>query len=237
MKAKPKYPKFSTPPSNPPPPLVYDPPTGPLNVVHVDDHILVLSKPAGLLSVPGKNPEHADCLESRAKAEFPQSLLVHRLDLETSGLFLMAMNKDAQGNLGKQFERRKVRKTYTAEVFGKPAQDSGTIDLPLICDWDRRPMQKVCHDTGKPARTDWHVKMRFEKSTKVRLEPLTGRSHQLRVHMMEIGHPILGDPFYAEGEALKASDRLMLHASRLEFHHPEDGRIVVFEDEFLRHFF
>lgn len=212
------------------PELIYNPPMGKLCVVHVDEHILVLSKPAGLLSVPGRAPEHADCLEMRAKEAFPEGLLVHRLDMATSGLFLMAMNKVAQGNLGKQFERRKVRKTYMAEVFGRIEKDCGTIDLPLICDWDRRPMQKICYEMGKSAQTDWEVIERFEKSTLVKLMPLTGRSHQLRVHMMEIGHSILGDQFYADGEALKASDRLMLHASRLEFHHPEDGRIVVFED-------
>ena len=216
--------------SNPPPPLVYDPPRGPLNVLHQDDDLLVLSKPAGLLSVPGKGAELQDSLELRARTEFPQALLVHRLDMDTSGVFLMAMNKDAQANLGKQFERRKTEKVYIAEVWGSPEEDSGRIDLPLRCDWENRPRQMVCYEHGKPSQTDWEVLARGEHSTRMLLKPITGRSHQLRVHMEQLGHPILGEMFYAPDNVRDAAERLLLHAESLTIHHPKDGERVTFTD-------
>ena len=207
--------------------FTYAPPEGPLDVVYHDADLLVLNKPSGLLSVPGKAAEHADCLESRAKAAFPGALLVHRLDMDTSGLMVFAMNKAAQRHLGLQFERRHVVKTYEALVWGQPA-DEGEVDLPLIVDWPNRPLQRVDHERGKQAHTAWAVIAREATYARLRLRPTTGRSHQLRVHMQAIGHPILGDRFYAKGEALGAAGRLCLHALSLEIFHPVGGERKTF---------
>ncbi len=207
--------------------FTYAPPDGPLDVVHQDDDLLVLNKPSGLLSVPGKAAEHADCLEARAKAAFPEVLLVHRLDMDTSGLMIFAMNKAAQRHLGLQFERRHVEKFYEALVWGQPA-DAGEVDLPLIVDWPNRPLQMVDHERGKKAHTAWEVLARDATHARVRLAPTTGRSHQLRVHMLAIGHPILGDRFYAKGEVLSAASRLCLHAETLRVFHPSGGAREVF---------
>ena len=208
--------------------FTYAPPTGPLDVVHKDADLLVLNKPSGLLSVPGKAAEHADCLEARAKVAFPEALLVHRLDMDTSGLMVFAMNKAAQRHLGLQFERRHVAKTYEALVWGQPA-DAGEVDLPLIVDWPNRPLQMVDHERGKKAHTAWEVIAREATHARLRLSPTTGRSHQLRVHMLAIGHPILGDRFYAKGEALTAAPRLCLHALSLEVFHPNGGARTRFQ--------
>lgn len=211
-------------------PLDYSPPQEPLNILHRDEHILVLSKPAGLLSVPGKGADVQDSLETRAKAEFPEALLVHRLDMDTSGVFIMAMNKQAQRNLGLQFERRKTEKRYIARVAGVVEGDEGKIDLPLRCDWPNRPLQMVCYEHGKPAQTSWRVLERGDDSTLVELTPITGRSHQLRVHMLELGHPILGDCFYAPDAVFDAAPRLLLHAQKLQLHHPDGGAVTLFTD-------
>ena len=209
--------------------FVYDPPMEPyLEVLHVDDDILVLNKPSGLLSVPGKAAEHADCVERRAREKFPEARIVHRLDMDTSGVFLLAMNPSAHRHLGLQFERRMTDKTYVAEVFGHPVTNTGTVTLPLRCDWPNRPKQMVCFEHGRSAHTDWEVLERRRRSTRLRLNPLTGRSHQLRVHMLALGLPILGDRFYASGDALKASERLCLHAESLTLHHPANGERVTF---------
>lgn len=210
-------------------PFVYLPPSDPIEVIHLDDDLLLVNKPSGLLSVPGKAPEHADCLETRVKTELTQALLVHRLDMDTSGVMVFAMNKAAQRHMGLQFERRHIRKTYLADVFGQMEGDVGAVDLPLIVDWPNRPLQKICHETGKKAQTGWKVLSRHNDRTRVELKPLTGRSHQLRVHMLAIGHPILGDRFYATGRALAASERLRLHAQSLVLHHPTGGERVQFE--------
>lgn len=207
--------------------FIYAPPNEPLKVLHVDEDVLILDKPSGLLSVPGRPVEHADCLESRARAAFPTSLQVHRLDMDTSGVMVFAMNPKAQRHIGLQFERRKVDKSYVALVWGQP-EDSGAVDLPLIVDWPNRPLQMVDYNRGKRAHTDWQVVKRETDFARVQLMPTTGRSHQLRVHMLAIGHPILGDRFYATGDALAARDRLCLHAEMLEIHHPSDGRRVRF---------
>lgn len=196
------------------------PPDDALPVVHLDEHMIVLDKPSGLLSVPGKGEALADCLEARVQARHPNALTVHRLDRDTSGLVVMAMSPQSQRHLGLQFERRKLAKTYIAIVSGVIAADDGEIDLPLIADWPNRPLQKVCHETGKPALTRWRVLERTGGATRVQLEPHTGRSHQLRVHMRELGHSILGDPLYGDAES---APRLMLHAHTLELHHPADG--------------
>ncbi len=207
--------------------FTYAPPSGPLDVVHRDVDLLVLNKPSGLLSVPGKAAKHADCLEARAKAAFPEALLVHRLDMDTSGLMIFAMNKAAQRHLGLQFERRHVEKSYEALVWGQPA-DTGEVDLPLIVDWPNRPLQIVDHTRGKKAHTAWEVIAREATHARLRLMPTTGRSHQLRVHMLAIGHVILGDRFYAKGEALSAAPRLCLHALSLELFHPTGGARTTF---------
>jgi tRNA pseudouridine32 synthase/23S rRNA pseudouridine746 synthase len=209
--------------------FVYAPPLQPyLPVLHVDEDLLVIDKPSGLLSVPGKAAEHADCAEKRAQERFPSARIVHRLDMDTSGVMVLAMNGAAHRHLGLQFERRKTAKVYIAEVWGQPPEDAGEIDLPLICDWPNRPKQMVSFEHGKPALTRWQVIERREKTCRVRLFPYTGRSHQLRVHMLSIGHPIAGDRFYATGEALAASDRLALHAESLELHHPVGGDRIIF---------
>ncbi|MFC6761169.1 pseudouridine synthase [Sulfitobacter porphyrae] len=201
----------------------YYPPQDPLVILHEDAEVLLVDKPSGLLSVPGKGPHLADCLLTRVQQVFPGALLVHRLDRDTSGVMIFAMTPYAQRHLGLQFEKRMTRKTYVARVWGVLAEPAGTIDLPLIVDWPNRPLQKVCHDTGKPAQTDWKRIKDEGDTARVRMFPRTGRSHQLRVHMLSIGHPILGDPFYATGPA-RDYPRLMLHSEELRFNHPQGGR-------------
>ena len=204
----------------------YNPPMDPLDILHEDAQIVAVNKPAGLLSVPGRGEHLADCLLSRVKAAFPDALLVHRLDRDTSGVIVFALTPHAQRSLSMQFEQRATKKTYVARLWGRLEPKAGTVDLPLIVDWPNRPRQMVCHDTGKPAVTDWKV-MKYAslpdgEETRVRLLPKTGRSHQLRVHMLALGHPILGDPLYAEGAAA-AFPRLMLHSEELRINHPEGG--------------
>ena len=209
------------------PDFVYAPPDVPLTILHEDRHILVLDKPAGLLSVPGKLEGRQDCLLSRLQAARWDALLVHRLDCDTSGVMIFARTKAAQGFLGQEFEQRRAQKTYVARVWGEVAGDSGHIDLPLCADWPNRPRQMVSQEHGRPAQTDWQVIGRSPGETRVRLIPHTGRSHQLRVHMLALGHPILGDPIYAEGPARDAP-RLMLHAETLSLHHPATQDRVTF---------
>ncbi|MCP5035995.1 MAG: RluA family pseudouridine synthase [Rhodobacteraceae bacterium] len=206
----------------------YSPPDEPLNILYQDHELLLVDKPSGLLSVPGKGAHLADCLLSRVQAVFPDALLVHRLDRDTSGVMVFAMTAHAQRHLGLQFEKRMIKKTYVARVYGKVEEREGRVDLPLLVDWPNRPKQHVDHENGKQAITDWKV-MRYEDgATRIRLFPQTGRSHQLRVHMLEIGHPILGDPFYATGPARDAP-RLMLHAESLRLRHPDGGKGLTFK--------
>lgn len=201
----------------------YAPPDAPPVILHEDDALVFVDKPAGLLSVPGRGPEKADCMIARLARIYPEILLVHRLDLDTSGVMVFARSPAAQRHLGNQFETRKTRKHYIARVAGRLADKEGHVDLPLIVDWPNRPRQKVCHDTGKPARTDWKLLRHEDGNSRVRLVPVTGRSHQLRVHMQAIGHPILGDTLYASGAGLNWP-RLMLHAQSLRLTHPETGQ-------------
>ncbi|MFQ1702017.1 RluA family pseudouridine synthase [Loktanella agnita] len=201
----------------------YAPPNDPLSILHDDHEVLLVDKPSGLLSVPGKGPELADCLMTRVQAVFPTALLVHRLDRDTSGVMVFALTPHAQRHLGLQFEKRQTRKTYVARVAGRITERTGTVDLPLIVDWPNRPKQMVDHENGKAAVTDWRVVRANDDETRLRLMPKTGRSHQLRVHMLAIGHPILGDPFYAQGPARDHS-RLMLHSETLQFRHPDGGQ-------------
>ncbi len=199
----------------------YQPTQDPIEIVYQDDSILVANKPAGLLSVPGRLAEHHDSLWSRLQSTYPDIQVVHRLDMATSGLMLLALTKAAERHLKKQFQYRLTHKIYYARVWGHPEQDEGDINLPLICDWPNRPRQKVCFEQGKPSQTRYQVVEREKQTSVVRLLPVTGRSHQLRVHMMALGHPILGDEFYAHEEARQSSDRLQLHATELGFYHPE----------------
>jgi tRNA pseudouridine32 synthase/23S rRNA pseudouridine746 synthase len=206
----------------------YRPPDVPLSIVHIDDRLIVLDKPSGLLSVPGKTEGRSDCLLARLQAEYPDALLVHRLDCDTSGVIVFARDKRAQGHLGQEFEKRRAAKTYVARVAGEVEGRRGRVDLPIATDWPNRPRQMVSHAHGRAAVTDWEVVRRAPGETRLHLHPLTGRSHQLRLHMAEIGHPILGDPIYATGPA-RAAPRLMLHAQSLRLHHPSDGCEVAFE--------
>jgi tRNA pseudouridine32 synthase/23S rRNA pseudouridine746 synthase len=206
----------------------YNPPQGPLAILHHDHELLLVDKPSGLLSVPGKGEHLADCLVARVQAVFAEALLVHRLDRDTSGVMVFAMTRHAQRHLGLQFEKRQMKKTYVARVFGRVEEKTGTVDLPLIVDWPNRPLQHVDFENGKQAVTDWRVLKYEDNATRMRLFPQTGRSHQLRVHMREIGHPILGDPFYATGQAREA-ERLMLHAESLRLRHPDGGKGLTFK--------
>lgn len=218
-------------PDTPPEPDIgsaYDPPQTPLSVIHDDHEILIVDKPSGLLSVPGKGAHLADCLLSRVQEAFPTALLVHRLDRDTSGVMVFALTPHAQRHLGLQFEKRQTRKTYVARVAGRLEPATGTVDLPIAVDWPNRPRQRVDHENGRPAVTDWRVVRANDAESRVRLSPKTGRSHQLRVHMLALGHPILGDPFYAEGPARDDHPRLMLHSETLQFRHPDGGKGVRF---------
>lgn len=206
----------------------YTPPTDPIPVIFQDDDILLVDKPEGLLSVPGRGDHLADCLLSRLQALFPEVLLCHRLDRDTSGIMIFALTKVAQRKLGRAFETKRVKKRYIARVWGEVAEPKGTIDLPMIVDWPNRPLQHVNFETGKPAVTDWERLEIKDGTTRMRLMPRTGRSHQLRVHMLELGHPILGDPFYASGAAADFP-RMMLHAEGLKLEHPITGKVARFE--------
>ena len=210
------------------PDYAYNPPDVPLAILHHDSALLVVNKPAGLLSVPGKDPGKEDCLIDRLRRVFPEVLLVHRLDCDTSGVMVFALTKATQGNLGQQFEKRQTKKVYVARLSGLLEPKEGTVDLPLCVDWPNRPRQHVNHEQGKPAQTDWRVIRHDGKTTRVRLRPLPGRGPQLRVHMLALGHPILGDPIYAEGPARTDYPRMMLHAESLRLRHPELGKTMTF---------
>lgn len=205
----------------------YTPPDTDLHLLYDDAQILAVNKPHGLLSVPGRGEHLADCLISRIQLVFPEALVVHRLDRDTSGVMVFALTPFAQRNLSMQFEQRQTRKTYIARLSGLLEPKTGTVDLPLIVDWENRPRQMVCHETGKAAVTDWRVQRYEADATRVRLMPKTGRTHQLRVHMLALGHPILGDPLYATGEAADHS-RMMLHSEELRIKHPDSGVSMKF---------
>lgn len=210
--------------------------TGGLVLLHADDSLLVLDKPAGLLAVPGRGEDKQDCLSARVQAVYPDALVVHRLDQATSGLMLMARGTAMQRALSQAFENREVGKRYVAVVEGRlpspaDAQAWGLIDLPIIVDWPRRPLRIINAEHGKPSQTRWRV-LAFDaaaNTTRVELEPVTGRSHQLRVHLQALGHPILGDALYAPAEVQAKAARLLLHAAALQFTHPASGLALSFE--------
>lgn len=203
-----------------------------LSVLYADPGVLVLEKPAGLLSVPGRGPDKQDCLSRRVQDRFPDALVVHRLDMATSGLMLMARGPLAQTAMGKAFASRQVHKRYQAMAHGlMPAHDGRwqEIDLPIALDWLNRPRRVVCAATGKPSLTRWRVLAHApDGCTQLELEPVTGRSHQLRVHLLAIGHPIVGDMLYTAPAPV--ADRLMLHATQICFDHPLTGAPMAFEN-------
>jgi tRNA pseudouridine32 synthase/23S rRNA pseudouridine746 synthase len=198
-----------------------------ITCLHADAALLVLDKPAGLLSVPGRGADKQDCAATRARAQWPDALVVHRLDMATSGLLLMARGAAMQRALGMAFEARRVAKRYVAIVAGHVEPERGEVDLPLMTDWPNRPRQ-VVSPAGRPGLTRWRVLAHGHDAqgrprTRLELEPVTGRSHQLRVHLQAIGHPILGDTLYADAEGQARSARLLLHASELALAHPGSG--------------
>lgn len=212
-------------------------------LLYADDAILVLDKPAGLLAVPGRGDDKQDCLSARIRQQFPDALIVHRLDMATSGLMVMARGLDAQRTMSHAFASRAVTKRYIAVVNGHvtpPAQDWGIIDLPIVVDWPRRPLRIIDHERGKPSVTRWRVMPNdphrglpvnglATPSTRLELEPVTGRSHQLRVHLQTIGHAILGDMLYAGTDVQARASRLLLHACSLTISHPGTGQLLTFE--------
>lgn len=213
-----------------PRPFTYDPPKNPwLDVIYQDADILVLNKQPGLLTVAGNQPHLADCLQTRATEKHPSARIVHRLDKDTSGVIVLGLTAQAHANLGLQFENRQTQKTYIARIWGHPQTQSGTIDQPIMTDWPNRPKQHIDHENGRNAVTHWHVLQHETEATRVELKPQTGRSHQLRVHMLHIGHPILGDNLYAHEQALRAAENLQLHAQSLSFVHPTTEKTIQFE--------
>jgi tRNA pseudouridine32 synthase/23S rRNA pseudouridine746 synthase len=200
----------------------------PVNIVYQDEHLIVANKPAGLLSVPGKGPENQVCLANQVVKLNPNARIGHRLDQGTSGMVIFPLSYIALRNLTQHFEDKKIKKRYLAVVDGLVEQDQGEIDLPLICDWPNRPLQKVCFDHGKKAVTRYEVISRDEtlQQTRIHLYPITGRTHQLRVHMLSLGHIILGDGLYATPEIKQKAPRLLLHAQDLSFPHPITGEDI-----------
>jgi tRNA pseudouridine32 synthase/23S rRNA pseudouridine746 synthase len=198
-----------------------------ITVIYQDDSFLLINKPAGLLSLSGKHPLNKDSVHYRLVQDFPTATLVHRLDFGTSGIMLVALNKNVNANLTRQFQARTIKKTYMALLYGEMADNSGTIEFPIAKDKANFPLQKICYREGKEAVTRYRVVKKMAKnSIKVEFTPSSGRTHQLRIHSREIGHPILGCDLYATDEAFSMADRLMLHATHLEFFHPMSGEIV-----------
>lgn len=203
-------------------------------VLYADEWLLVVDKPAGMLSVAGRGPAGEDCLHARLCQHWPDAMVVHRLDMATSGLMVFARGAQAQRTLSRAFADRAVDKRYVAVVAGKPHAEKpdgegwAEIDLPLAADWPARPRQKVDAVNGRPSLTRWRAAGEgpcdWEGGTRLELQPVTGRSHQLRVHLAAIGHPIVGDALYAPEPVAGAAPRLLLHAERLALVHPADGR-------------
>ncbi len=201
-----------------------------IDILYQDASFLIINKPAGLLTVPGRNPANYDSVQTRLAAIYPSSSIVHRLDFDTSGIMVIPLNKRALSNISQQFQSRVIGKTYTAVASGIVQPDSGEIDLPIAADADNRPKYKICTVSGKKSLTEFNVieKSLADNTTRLSLHPVTGRSHQLRLHLQAIGHPILGDIFYADHESQLKSSRLLLHATRIQFHHPDTRDPVCF---------
>jgi tRNA pseudouridine32 synthase/23S rRNA pseudouridine746 synthase len=209
------------------------PPDVGLDIAYQDEFLLAINKPAGLLTTPGRGTDKQDCLFARVQQEFPQAEVVHRLDMATSGLLLFALNKSLQGKLGKLFQQRQITKRYMAVVEGQLIKKRGKIDYPLITDWPNRPLQKIDYETGKSALTYYELVAYDEKKhvSRVALKPVTGRTHQLRLHMKEIGHPIVGDNLYSSDTGSTPATRLLLHACSLEFEHPVTSLPMIIDSK------
>jgi len=208
----------------PNPAFEYNPPQAPwLDICYQDEAFLIVNKPPGLLSVPGRLPEHQDALSTRLQAAFTSCRVVHRLDMATSGLMVFALSAESHRRLSAQFERREVKKRYVCRILGQPPKREGTLKSPLICDWPERPKQKICWVQGKAAITHFRLAYSDKNTTLLFLYPVTGRSHQLRVHMQHLGFPILGDRLYAPASLVAQSSRLCLHAQALALRHPFTG--------------
>lgn len=226
--ARPQTPKAPTPHGN----AIYDTsdlPPG-FELIHADPAFLIVNKPSGLLSVPGRGAEKQDCLISRVQCDYPDALIVHRLDCDTSGLLVLARGKTVHRQLSIAFQNRSVDKRYIALIDGKLEPDAGIVDLPLIVDWPNRPLHIVDFKIGKPSQTRYRV-LDYDAAldhARVELIPETGRTHQLRVHMQALGHPILGDSLYAKDKTHTGADRLLLHAEYLSFDHPHSGERLEF---------
>jgi tRNA pseudouridine32 synthase/23S rRNA pseudouridine746 synthase len=207
--------------------LHYSPPTTPyLRILYKDEYLLVLDKPSGLLSVPGI--KFKDSLQNRAQRVYPTATVVHRLDMATSGIMLMPLQKHTHRVLSSYFQQRLIKKRYLARVYGVPKTESGEINLPLIVDWENKPKQKIDYEHGKKSQTFWRTLGTKDNESLVELNPITGRSHQLRVHMLSMEHPILGDRLYAHADALAMANRLQLHATEISFEHPDTGEHMHF---------
>jgi len=196
----------------------------PIRILYEDADLLLVRKPHLLLTIPGRHPLNKDCLITRLQQDYPSASVVHRLDLDTSGIMVIPLNRASHAHISRQFQLRQVEKSYVAEVWGRVEQEQGEIDLPIACDWDNRPRQMICHQRGRAALTRYEVLRRGIDRSRLLLKPVTGRSHQLRIHMRELGHPILGCDMYAHDRALAMSPRLLLHATELAFTHPVSGR-------------
>lgn len=207
------------------------PPHISLDIVFEDEFLLILNKPSGLLSVPGRGDDKKDCLISRVKSEYPDALIVHRLDMSTSGLMILARGKEMESYLSILFQQRKVKKKYIAVVSGIVNQKLGEINLPLMTDWPNRPKQKVDFESGKASITKYSVLSYDEDSSRIELIPVTGRTHQLRIHMQSVNHAILGDELYADEDTINKSSRLLLHACYLSFKHPVSDEILEFNSD------
>ena len=201
--------------------------------IYQDEHMLVLNKPSGLLSVPGRGPDKQDCLSKRVQALFEDALVVHRLDQDTSGLLIMARGIEAQRRISKAFETRQVSKRYRAVVAGQPTPDAtheqgwSLIEGAILLDWPNRPLH-IIHPEGKPSQSRWRLVEASAEASLIELEPITGRTHQLRVHMQSIGHPMLGDSLYAPPDIRAMTPRLMLHAQSIALAHPFTGEPLAF---------
>ncbi|MGB6135238.1 MAG: pseudouridine synthase [Shewanella sp.] len=195
---------------------------GVIDILYQDEHLLLINKPSGLLSLSGKNPLNKDAVHYRLVQDFPTATLLHRLDFGTSGIMLVALNKQVNGLLTQQFQQRIIGKTYTAVLYGDLPNEQGEIDLPIAKDVEHFPLMKICHDTGKPAKSHYQVIGRHPQglSTRVRFTPISGRTHQLRIHSQQIGHPILGCDLYHNQQSQQMAPRLLLHATSLSFIHP-----------------
>jgi len=212
-----------------PPPYLVPHSREEIRILYEDGDLLLVRKPDLLLSVPGRHPLNKDCLVTRLQQRYPSASIVHRLDLDTSGIMVIPLNKASHAHISRQFQQRQVEKSYIAIVYGMLKEDRGEVDLPIACDWENRPRQLICHQRGRQALTRFEVLERGVDRTRVLLRPVTGRSHQLRIHMREIGHPILGCDMYAHPQALAMAPRLLLHATSLAFAHPATGEWLAGE--------